>query len=444
MTRAELEAAFAPVEDISACDAHLVGGDKPMPPQVPGADKKPHAYCARSIDIGGLTFGEVGAVAKTYAQVSSGDAVDVQEGVLSTFAQVRGSLRARALAEASLLEADRGRSGTAYAAVSSVVDQVLLGGITFARAHSSRREICALIADSCDDMDPDRVRTYTQGGYTLAQLDADAHSRVVYGKCRTPFLQHQETLATRLVRRTGALAGIGLARAARPDHQLDPSAPSTFSTYSSRSGLEPGLAKFGVEVANAVPAAEVYWRGAVALAPAADAKSDWLTAVAWLRDGHVTRVLLNVSDETKLGDLPSTLASVFGSPGTTKTTVTTWSLSGGHSAILDIGAATSLVVESVGATGTSTVAALPSGSGPMASAAAVAFAGLPPATAEMAACCSALEQALMTADPSQRSGYSALITGCRMSNPAPATARKAQLRNNAAVVQLPPLPTACQ
>jgi hypothetical protein len=63
MTQAELEAAFPPAEDISKCEDHLVGGDAPLPPEVPGADKKAHAQCARSVDVGGLTFGEVSAVA---------------------------------------------------------------------------------------------------------------------------------------------------------------------------------------------------------------------------------------------------------------------------------------------------------------------------------------------------------------------------------------------
>jgi hypothetical protein len=306
-------------------------------------------------------------VAKAYTEVSSGDPVDVQEGVLATYAQVRGSIRAGAVSEAALLEADRGRNGTAYAAVTSDVDQLFKGGLTFARGHSSRRELCALIADSCDDVDADRVRTYMQGGYSLGQIDADAHSRVVYGKCRTAFLQHEKTVATRLVRRAGALGGIGLARAARPDRQLDPNNPSSFGTYASRSSLEPGVAKFGVLVANALPAAEEYWKGAVSLVPAEGTKTDWLSAVAWLRDGRVIRILLNVSDDTKLGDLPGALASVYGGPGITKGTVTTWSLPGALSAKLDIGAATSLVVESA-ATGTPSVPTAGSGSAPVASA----------------------------------------------------------------------------
>jgi len=344
MTQSELEVAFPPVEDISKCEAMLVGGDAPLPPAVPGAEKKAHAQCARSVDIGGLTFGELTAITKAYAEISKGDPVDVQQGLLATYAQVRGGIRAGAVSEAALLEADHGRNATAYAATSDVVDRLLKGGLTFARANSSRRELCALISDSCDDVDTNRVRTYTQGSYSLGQIDADAHSRVVYGKCRTPFLQNERTLATRLVKKVGALGGIGLARAARPDHQLDPNSPSSFGTYASRSNLEASVAKFGVLVANALPAAEDYWKGAVSLVPPAGPKDGWGSGVAWLRDGQVVRVLLNVGDDTKLGDLPAALAGAYAAPGITNGAVTTWSLPGGVWTRLDIGAATSLVV----------------------------------------------------------------------------------------------------
>jgi hypothetical protein len=70
--------------------------------------------------------------------------------------------------------------------------------------------------------------------------------------------------------------------------------------------------------------------------------------------------------------------------------------------------------------------------------------GLPPATPEMAACCTALELTAQSADATQASQYSSLISGCHMTMPVPAEARKSQLRNNAAALKLPPLPPACQ
>jgi hypothetical protein len=349
MTQAELEAAYPPIEDVSKCEPELIGTVVALPPQVPGADKTAQARCARSIDIGGTTIKEAGRILATSTDLSADDPSDVQDGELLAFAQVRGAIRAGAVSEAALLEADKGRSPTAFGAVSDVTDALLRGGLTFARAHTSRRELCALIADGCDDMDPERIRKYTQGGYSLGQIDADAHSRVVYGKCRAQFLQHEKPLARSLVRRTGGLPGIGLARASRADHELKSDTPSTFSVYASRSGLDSTTAKFGVLAANAVPTTEQYWRGAVALVPTtADAgeRGPWFTGVVWLRDGHVVRALVNLLQDDKLGDLPQLLAETYGFPGTTRAAVTTWSLPGGVVATLNIGAAVSLVVES--------------------------------------------------------------------------------------------------
>jgi hypothetical protein len=348
MSQAELEAAYAPVENISKCEPQLVGAVAPLPPQVPGADKKAQSRCARHAEIGAPTDKEALQLGLASKEASTDDLADLLDGGLLTVAQVRGAIRAGAVSEAAVLEADKGRSSTAVGAVSDVTDALFRGGLTFARARTSRREVCALIADSCDDVEPERVRKYTQGGYSLGQIDADAHSRVVNGKCRALYLQHEKALARSLVRRTGGLSGIGLARASRPDRELKPDTPSTFSVYSSRSGLDSAPAKFGVMVANALPATELYWRGAVALVPASGdsgAESSWFRAVVWLRDGHVVRALVNPLHEETLGDLPQLLQATYGSPGTTRGAVTTWSLASGVTATLDIGAAESLVVE---------------------------------------------------------------------------------------------------
>jgi hypothetical protein len=438
MTRSELEAAFAPDEDLSNCTPKLVGGNAPRSLQIPGADTHAHSRCARSIDIGGLTLNEATQIAQTDGRVSSGDPVDVQEGELYTYAQVRGTLRSGAVPTAALVEAARGRSPTAFGAVSQVVRDLFTGGLTFARAHSSRRELSALISDKCDDMDAARVASYVAGGYSLGQIDADAHSRVVYGSCRGPFLQHEKSLATRLVRRAGAFGGIGLARAARSDRQLDPQNPSTFAVYESRSNLEAGVAKFGVEIANALPVAEGYWHGTVALdAPAAN-RGEWQSAVAWLRDDRVVRVLVNVGDDAKLAELPAVLAKVYGSTGRTQGTETTWEQPGGLSATLDIGAVTSLTIE-----GSTSASALPTTAGGPRSVPGSTHVG-GAAAAEMSSCCAALDDALGHAAVGERSGYATLLLGCSMNNPGPAAGRKSQLRNNAGALNLPPLPPACQ
>jgi hypothetical protein len=85
------------------------------------------------------------------------------------------------------------------------------------------------------------------------------------------------------------------------------------------------------------------------------------------------------------------------------------------------------------------VVALPAGSAASTGSAASATSG-------MADCCAALQQAEDQMPPAaNRTPYEALLIGCRMTNdPGPPAARKKQLRDNAVVMHLPPLPAACQ
>lgn len=69
----------------------------------------------------------------------------------------------------------------------------------------------------------------------------------------------------------------------------------------------------------------------------------------WLREGRVVRVVVNLLADDKLGDMPGALAGIYGTPGSTQGTVTTWSLPSGVMAKLDIGAAVALVVQDGGA-----------------------------------------------------------------------------------------------
>lgn len=349
MSQAELDALFPPTEEISSCEPQLVGGDLPDPVLVPGADKKARSACARSSDIGGPTIRDLQRIMAGSKALDANAAAQIEDGWLYALAQVRGSLRAGAVSEAALLQADHGRSDTAVGALTNVAEALFRGGLTFARGRKARREVCAVIADSCDDVDATRLRKYISGALSLTQIDADAHSRVVNGKCRGPYLQHEKALARAFAYRAGALGGIGLARASRPDRQLKADDASTFAVYSSRSELDAAPAKFGVLVANALPDAEKYWSGTVALFPADPSSGDWPRAVVWLRDGHVTRALVNVVVETeKLGDVPTKLGTFYGSAGTTKGTVTTWPLTDGTTVTLDIGAVASFIVENAG------------------------------------------------------------------------------------------------
>jgi hypothetical protein len=349
----ELKKLFPPVEDIGKCAPWLIGGDIPAPTLVPGAEKKARAQCTRALDIAGATLAERKKLAVAAAELtSSGDPGDMADALLYTTAQVRGVARAGGVPEAAVVEAARGKSATAYGAVLPVVGELVDGAFTFARSKQTRRPLCAVIAESCDDLDPERVRTYVQGAYSLGQIDADAHSRVVYGKCRSPFLQGEKKLQNKLVKRAGLLGAIGLARATQSDHVLKPDMPASYSVYSSRSRLDPTTAKFGVQIANAIPDAESYWRGAVALIPAEGPSLDWGTAIVWLREGRVVRVLVNMLSDDKLGDMPGMLAGIYGAPGNTQGTITTWSLPNGVAAKLDIGAAVALIVQQGGADAT--------------------------------------------------------------------------------------------
>ncbi len=345
MAEADLKKLFPPAEDIGKCAPKLIGGDIPSPTLVPGAEKKARAQCARTIDVAGPTLAERKKLAVAAAEMAgSGDPLEMGEALLYTTAQVRGVVRAGGVPEAVVVEAARGRSSTAYGAVLPVVGELVDGAFTFARSRQTRRPLCAVIAESCDDLDPERVRTYVQGGYTLGKIDADAHSRVVYGKCRNPFLQGEKRFQNKLVKRAGFLGGIGLARATQSDHQIKPDVPASYAVYSSRSKLDGTMAKLGVQIANAIPDAESYWQGAVALVPAEGASSDWGTAVVWLREGRVVRLVVNLLADDKLGDLPGVIAAVYGAEGRTQGTVTTWALPSGITAKLDIGAAVALTL----------------------------------------------------------------------------------------------------
>jgi hypothetical protein len=126
---------------------------------------------------------------------------------------------------------------------------------------------------------------------------------------------------------------------------LKPDVPASYSVYSSRSKLDGTTAKLGVQIANAIPDAENYWQGAVALVPPEEASSDWGTAIVWLREGRVVRIVVNLMADDKLGDMPGVLAGTYGAAGSTQGTVTTWSLPSGITAKLDIGAAVALLVQ---------------------------------------------------------------------------------------------------
>jgi hypothetical protein len=188
------------------------------------------------------------------------------------------------------------------------------------------------------DFDAARLAKFESGGYSLGALDDEAHSRVVYGKCRSLYLAKEKSLLRyRFVRRTGGLAGVGLARGSRSDHTIDPATPSTFSLYTERSHLSPGAAKVGATIANAAAKMHDYWQGVIVLHPSKPlGESPWGTALAWMEGGKLTHVVVNIQHDDTLGELPKTLAAVYGPAASSTGTVSTWRR-GGAEVDLDIG-----------------------------------------------------------------------------------------------------------
>lgn len=349
MTEGDLVALFPANEDLHKCTTHLVGDDAAPPVLVPGADKKPRSGCLRptlTAHLSGMTDEEITDLVKTAAldDVPKGYLPAAIRGVDLTVAQVRGSVRAGTLPEVDVIAVGHGT--TAVESVVPAAAALFRGTVKFSKLQNTRRSISAVIKTDCSDLDGDRVRTYVLGDYALSQLDADAHSRVVNGPCRGPYLQHEHELQWRFVSETGALGAIGLARATRSPSTLDPTVPSTYAVYTQRSGLDAATARLGVQIANALGATEKYWDGTVALSLGKDTNDDtWGDATVWLHDGHVARVLVNFASSAKLPDLAATLTTLYGKPGATTAAVTTWTLDGGITARLDIGAAAALVVE---------------------------------------------------------------------------------------------------
>jgi hypothetical protein len=366
MSVEELRAAFPPLESIDKCVAMLVGGDPALPAVVLGQETKPRSQCPRAVQLGGVNEVATKQIhTQTLARRSEAEAPDFERAWIYAVAQVRGAVRAGALDERVVLDASNGQSETTAGAVVPVSLKLADGSRVFSRPRNNGRPICAAITESCDDIDPARVRRYVEGGYSLGQLDADAHSRVVDGKCRGAYLRNELRLQRNFVYRTGAFGAIGLARSARRDRKLDPEKTSSYATYSVRSKLDEKTARAGVLLANALAATEKYWTGAVALLPDAASATSWSSALVWLSDGKVSRVLLNVADETKLGELEKQLELTYGKPGKKSGTVAQWALPDGASARLDLGAAVSLVVEaqSAAGAGVSGAAPAPSASG---------------------------------------------------------------------------------
>lgn len=339
-TQAELEAMFPSQEPLDACAFRMAGGDRPLPSSLPGALARPHARCVRAEDVAGLTDEERSRL-EQFASAEKGPAAvgEATDLALYVAAQVKAASRAGALPDDELLEAARGRAPNAHAAALVVASDLVDGARKFTAPTQQRRPICAVVEKHCQELDPERARDYVLGSYSLGQLDADARSRGASGKCRGIYVQNEARFKRRFGQLTGAFAGLGLARSSQADRKVSIDAPASYAIYSLRSGLSASVAKVGVRMAVELEAVERYWTGAVALR-AVD--PTWGPAIVWLREGVVERVLVNVTSESKLGELPSLLEALYGTPGKAAGARVEWSLPSGERPRLDLGASTAL------------------------------------------------------------------------------------------------------
>ena len=346
MAEAELLALFPPSEDLKTCGDVLAGQESPRPPEVPGAEDKSRSACLRAGEMAGFGVTQLAAVlADDVPGNPSGDALaDYVAGVMLAGAQLRGALRAGALADTLVFEAAHGESSTTYGAVEPVAVALANGSFTFAKDSSGRRAMCATISEDCADFDPVRLAKFENGGYSLGALDEEAHSRVVYGKCRGAYLAKEKSLRYRFVKRTGGLAGVGLARGSRADHAIDPTTATTFALFTDRSHMSAGVAKVGATVANAAGRTHDYWQGAFVIHPSkSPGETPWGVAMVWLESGTVVRVLVNIQQDKTLGDLPNELVATYGPPASTTGTTTMWRQPGAE-VDLDIGGRAALDV----------------------------------------------------------------------------------------------------
>jgi hypothetical protein len=338
MPLSELTKLFPPVEPIDACAIRLVGRSTPHL-EVPGQDQRARTVCLDLIGAGGPTLGELADILKL-ADKSAALAV------IRSVAQIRAAVRAGAISEARVLDALGDERGNSIETVLSSAATLCDGAKRFLKDANGRRSMCATIADDCSGFDAERLRRFISGGYTLGQLDADAHARVVYGKCRGDFLRNERELRAAFLSEVGGTAAVGIARSARGDKGISVEDPSSYALFSAYTGATAPMAKLAVAAALAIPDTEAYWRGAVSLAADSSAATAncWGKAIVWPAQGRVARVMVPILDATKAKEAVAELSKIYGL-GATTGAVTTWALPSGVTARLDLGTSAALVVE---------------------------------------------------------------------------------------------------
>ncbi len=279
----------------------------------------------------------------------------VQLTAVDVISQLRATLRAGAVPERVVLAAAGNKVERAIDSILQAGSALFDGSIAFVKTSNGRRSMCATISHDCDDFSTDLLRRFISGGYTLGQVDADAHTRVVYGKCRGAYLSDESTLRHSFTSALGALGAHGFARAARGTHPISADDPPSYALIKQYMRITDAQAKLVVGLAGAIAATETHFRGAIVVTPESleqeaviDGGSEGADAlqspIVWLQDGKVARLQSGIYDEKMLGALTKEYTKLYGA-GDSKGTNTEWHLPGG-TARLDVGAAAMLTVES--------------------------------------------------------------------------------------------------
>lgn len=346
MSLEELAAPFSAVRSVGACNVKLLGRAAVRAPKTPGSDKQANASCASDLAIGGMTDNELLALSTVLARNSGGDSAafaDLLNGALLISAQVRGTVRAGYLSDQEIYEAAGGGSLTAFDAVVRVTGSFLDGARRFARDTAGKYAIGATLdRENCESLDPEKIRRFVLGEFGRSGTVTEAEKSAA--RCGGRLLRRFGSLGNEMVSISGAIAGVGLARGMRGDRKVDPADERTYAYYRQRTGMRPRAAKVGVIIANALEQTEAYWNGAIELTGPKESSGPWGTAVVWLHGGRLARVLVNIADAEKLEGLPGLVTSSLGAAASTDGTITAWKLADGVQAVLDIGAAGSLVL----------------------------------------------------------------------------------------------------
>lgn len=343
MSSAQLQQAFPPVEDVSKCSLRLVG-DLGRVSAKSSSEATPHARCPTIDDLAGVGPRGRAGLERALGSSKGFAAPDLERTAILALAQIRASLLAGQIDASPVAEAADGLPAATASQLTALAALLAQGASKFVQLRSTRRSLCAVLREDCGHLDAVAVRKYVDGGFSLSELDAEAHRRVAFGPCRGLFLGAEERFRAEFARRTGALGPIGLARSARKDRRLDPADPSTFQILVTQTGLPPAAAQVAVRVANALQSTDDYFRGCIAvLAPFCG--EEHCVALAWLREGIVVRVAVYFRQLDGGVPVAERLRVMYGLSATAIGPLLTWRLADGSTARLDTGPAEVLVVE---------------------------------------------------------------------------------------------------